>query len=216
MNLRSRSGESKEHRVPSDVLREEGAELLVCSAPCTMFSALQNLNPSGVDEKTFEEGCDMVRFSVKMCHQQMELGRKFAFEHPLGAISWQLPELRDLIHDKRVYVCEFHMCEYGLKAMDDQGRMGPVMKPTRVLTNDAGIAAALSRRCQGNHKHVVLLGGGRASKAAKYADKFLDAIIKGFSVSTCRQLEETLGGLMSVKEEGMCEQHEMNYPEPQE
>ena len=126
----------------------------------------------------------------------MELDRKFVFEHPLSASSWKLPELSGIIWARHVYVSELHMCECGLQATDDTGRTGPVMKPTRILTNDLGTAEAMRTRCQGYHKHVVLLGGGRARRAAKYSDGFVDAVIKGFtarSATTWRRRQEESG-----------------------
>ena len=195
------------------LLRETGTELLVCSPPCTAFSALQNLNPGSMTPQKMEEAVSLVKFSMQMCRQQMDLGRYFVYEHPLGASSWKLAEVRDLLHDPRVFTSEFHMCEYGLTSTDPDGRVGPVMKPTRILTNDPGVAGALRRRCQGDHKHVVLLGGGRAGKAAEYSKEFVDAIIKGFTASRKRREE---GQVMAIESEDMCEKEETISWEPQD
>ena len=138
-------------------MKEEGSELLVCSPPCTVFSTLQSMNPGSMTPQKWEEAVTLVQFTIQMCRQQMALGRHFVYEHPLGASSWELAEVRDLLRDKRVLTSELHMCEFGLTSTDADGRVGPVMKPTRILTNDPGIAEALRRRCQGDHKHVVLL-----------------------------------------------------------
>ncbi len=175
------------------LLKEEGTELLVCSPPCTAFSIIQNLNPGSVTPQRLEDAVTLVKFSIQMCRQQMALGRYFVYEHPLGASSWKLAEVRALLHDPRVYTSELHMCEFGLTSKDDDGRVGPVMKPTRIITNDLGIAEALCRRCQGDHKHVVLLGGGRAGRAAEYSNEFVDTIIKGFTTSRSWRKEEQGG-----------------------
>ena len=45
--------------------------------------------------------------------------------------------------DARVWTVEVHMCAYGLRAVDEQGK-GLVMKPTRLLTNIEPVAKSLN------------------------------------------------------------------------
>ena len=71
------------------------------------------------------------------------------------------------------------MCMFGLTAVDAEGE-GSAKKPTRVLTNLPSIAAAISRRCSGDHRHVHLISG-KAKAAAKYTEDFCQAIVSGIA-----------------------------------
>ena len=57
-----------------------------------------------------------------------------------------------------------------------------MLKPTRFLTNSPRLADALLRRCGGGHKHVQLVGGDRAAKAAVYPPGLCKAMCKGMCV----------------------------------
>eukprot|EP00972_Heterocapsa_arctica_P017609 2603148-Heterocapsa_arctica.AAC.1 len=61
-----------------------------------------------------------------------------------------------------------HACQYGMTSRRPDGTQGPVLKPTRWLSNSAAILARFSRKCsRGQHDHVQLVGG-RAAAAAVY------------------------------------------------
>lgn len=78
-----------------------------------------------------------------------------------------------------VEAVELHMCMFGLTAVDEEGE-GFAKKPTRVLTNLPSIAAAISKRCSGDHRHVHLVSG-KAKAAARYTEEFCRAIVSGIS-----------------------------------
>ena len=54
-----------------------------------------------------------------------------------------------------------------------------VKKPTRLLTDSPFIGESLSLRCQGQHRHIELIGGGRAKRAEVYPDSLCRAILTG-------------------------------------
>ena len=64
------------------MLTEDGADILTASPPCTVLSNLQNMNPVGVSEQEWTEGCQLLDHAVELCRSQMSLGRGFMFEPP--------------------------------------------------------------------------------------------------------------------------------------
>ena len=81
---------------------------------------------------------------------------------------------------------------FGLTAVDSEGE-GYAKKPTRVLTNLPPLAASISRRCIGNHRHVHLVSG-KAKAAANYTEDFCNAIIDGVATHLeCLHVAATSG-----------------------
>ena len=58
------------------------------------------------------------------------------------------------------------------------GKLGPVMKPTGMLTNSPFLRLELSRRCPRDHEHVRLVGG-KAAAAQEYPYGPCEAICRG-------------------------------------
>ena len=71
-----------------------------------------------------------------------------------------------------------HMCAFGMYDYDHQGG-GLVKKPTGFMTNASKLAERLERDCSGDHRHVVLIGGGRARRAQVYPNELCREIIIG-------------------------------------
>ena len=70
-------------------------KLIIGSPSCTAFSQLQNLNPdSGERQRKWREGCRHLKFVIELYKQQIEAGRWFLHEHPAGATSWGMGEVR--------------------------------------------------------------------------------------------------------------------------
>ena len=76
-------------------------------------------------------------------------------EHPATATSWRLPEVQKMLSHPRVECIVSDMCMFGMKAVDTQGGEGPVLKPTRWMTNAPCLARHLRRRCKGAHESHV-------------------------------------------------------------
>ena len=70
------------------------------------------------------------------------------------------------------------MCAFGMTDEDSQERT-LVKKPTGFMTNACKIAETLANECQGDHRHVVLIGGGRAKRAEVYPNELCKKIIFG-------------------------------------
>ena len=71
---------------------------MVGSPECTMFSALQSLSSWTTDtQKRWVEGKVHFAFCMQLNKQQVQAGRLLLHEHPSGASSWKLPEVKALM-----------------------------------------------------------------------------------------------------------------------
>ena len=71
-----------------------------------------------------------------------------------------------------------HMCQFGMKSVDEDGATRIVKKLARFASNSRCILDELERRCDGGHNHAQLLGG-RASACQVYPDMLCKAVCKG-------------------------------------
>ena len=77
---------------------------------------------------------------------------------------------------------DFDGCMYGLRPIYHKGDVY-IRKPWSIRTNHAGIAAALSKKCDGSHVHVRC--EGRETKGTEqYTDMIVDAVHDAFSLSS--------------------------------
>ena len=92
---------------------------------------MQSLN-GGPDPEKLQEAIQHMNLSIEFCRAQQKAGRLFLIEQPAYASSWKLPSLDGLRNEHFTHEGFLHMCQYGLTAIDDCGREGPVLKPTRI------------------------------------------------------------------------------------
>ena len=168
--IRSKARELIKHGKPYRV---------VCSPMCTAFSQMQNINKNRRDpaviKRELDEAKDHIRFAISICAAQLRENRYFMFEHPDGASSWEMPEVKKLMASACVETVNFDMCAFGMTAVGEDAVRRPVQKSTRVLTNSPEVALRLSRRCpnrsqdkEHHHIHCKLEGGQRCKRAQVY------------------------------------------------
>ena len=66
----------------------------------------------------------------------------FLFEHPAHATTWEVDFVKQMAERPDVHLVLAHQCRFGQKGRDSMGE-ALVKKPTRFLTNCAGIAHQL-------------------------------------------------------------------------
>ena len=135
-----------------------------------------------------EEAREHIRFVISIYRIQIEGGRWFLHEHPAGATSWQMEEMKKLERATGVRINIADMCMYGMVTPKEgaKGEMAPARKRTKFMTNSYWIGAELMRKCDGRHVHQHLMGG-RAKAAQVYPKGLCSAICAGLR----RQLDET-------------------------
>ena len=79
----------------------------------------------------------------------MNAGRFFLHEHPWGAWSWCLPEVKELLNETSVKLAKGNMCAQGMKLRDQLGE-APVLKATGWMSNSDFILQELSAKCTNN------------------------------------------------------------------
>ena len=98
-------------------------------------------------------------FSVTLFIAQAAAGRKYLFEHPVTATSWQSSALKELVESKGAYKINFDFCMAGMVSEDERG-IAPAKKRTGIVTNSATLARTLvTLQCDGKHRHAPLVGG---------------------------------------------------------
>ena len=113
---------------------------------------------------------------------QLREGRWFLHEHPAGASSWGLEEVRKMEKEEGVTIRVADQCMYGLKTLskDKIIRDKAVGKRTKFMTNSQGLAIELSQRCNASHQHQELVSG-RAKGAARYLEELCEATCRGLT-----------------------------------
>ena len=81
-------------------LDSEQPGLLILCPPCTGFCVWQHINypkmPLETVRKKLEESVLHVGFAMRLAVKQADSGRKFIYEHPIGASSWGLQVVREV------------------------------------------------------------------------------------------------------------------------
>ena len=121
-----------------------------------------------------------MRFIVEVYWEQVNHGRWFLHEHPVGASSSLMEEVKTLQNAAGVCTTVADQCQYGLKTRGGGGGAGsmPARKRTKFMTNSSEIANELSWKCPKDHLHQALVGG-RAHKSAIYPEGLCEAICRG-------------------------------------
>ena len=160
--------------------------MIIGSPPCTLFLVLQGLNQhkNGAEwNESFQtrkrEAVRHVEFCAALYRLQSAPGRYWLYEHPIGASSWNLKTIAQLLRLPGVTRVRADQCAYGLTATVN-GESRPAMKPTGFLTNSWCVARELNKRCPGNHKHFSFMEG-RAKDAEQHPRKLCQAICRGVS-----------------------------------
>ena len=116
-------------------------------------------------------------FAVFLCLKQAAEGRKFVFEHPVGASSWQFALVSKLLHVEDAERVNFDFCQIGME-ITVQDTVLPVKKRTSVVTNSKRLAKALlQRQCPGVHTHADIIGG-RIKQCEVYPDAFCELVCR--------------------------------------
>lgn len=162
--------------------------LLTGSPPCEAFSAILRIMKSKRDpekiQRDRELGLQHLRVAVEAYKRQMQRGRYFLHEHPWTASSWNEDVVKELREDPRVYVVKGPMCRWRMKPKDCAEENVYVRKETGWMTNSPVLAEILRGTCSNSdgkawHRHVSLIGGGRAHAARVYPPALVKAVLKG-------------------------------------
>ena len=104
---------------------------------------------------------------------QLMLGGHAHAENPQGSAAWRELTLGP------AFEADFHMCAAGMTC-PDSGL--PILRPTRVVSSDAGLVQTLmSLRCPGHTRHAHLEGSRQTRIAEVYPRKLCSILARYFS-----------------------------------
>ena len=161
-------------------LRHDRPVLLVGSPTCKAFSQIQSLNdqtrPSQV--ASWEEGIEFLEFCCELYKEHISRGGLILHEHPANASSWGLWMIREVAELPGMQIVEGDQCAYGAWGVDTFGA-ALIKAPTKWMTNCPEIAEAVSRRCEGGHRHCNMVGNrDTLSAKERYPVKLVAAIFR--------------------------------------
>ncbi|CAK0860922.1 unnamed protein product [Prorocentrum cordatum] len=195
-------------------LEDQDPYLVIGAPPCTRVSKLTSLNRGKYKDpeahaKAEEDDRALLRFGMEVYKDRHAKGRWFLHEHPWDAKSWDDEAVKEVVSLPGVYLVRGDMCAWGLELKGDDGKVGPVKKSTGWLTNNERLAKVLAVCCPGGHRHVPLLGGGRARKAQSYTPSLRRAILQGL-----KEELEIAGEINSFEGVGPVPDEEAQYFKP--
>ena len=153
--------------------------LLVLGLPCTVWCIFnENLNYSQrlhVLHDLREGERDGMRWSVKRCITQREMGNYYFFENPLKSRLWEEPEVEELANHPDNYVVLCDAGAFGGKDSDGQ----PILKTFKVLTNNQTLAEALGARLTSEEREWCRpLEGQRVTDSQVYPAKMVRTMLR--------------------------------------
>ena len=196
-----------------ELIREGKPYCLILSPMCTAFSSMQNINRDrrdpGIVTSELEEAKDHVRWCMKLCALQARSNRYFVYEHPAGATSWSMAEVKKVAAMEGTRQVRFDQCMFGLQLRDEKsGEMKPVRKRTIMMTNSPEVARRLDRQCPNScancekkHDHLQLEGGNRCKRAQVYPRELCRTICSGVAAQKrCDAMNLVALDVLSVEE----------------
>ena len=163
-----------------DLLSKLMIVFLCLSPPCTMFSELQRLfnykrMSREVWTRRWNQAVGYIDHSMACARIQIQKKRKFMYEHPWRAASWELPSVRAIQDHPQVHTVTFDMCTVGMKSPAGL----PVRKRTTILTNCWVLAEKLKlRQCPKNHEHRPIEGSERGHSMSKWRQTYPPGLVQ--------------------------------------
>ena len=166
-----------------DLISKHKPHLLLVSPPCTFFSIMhQNCCAAKMDPDKLEaqgvEARGFLDYSMDLCEEQVKRDRKFLFEHPSGASSWQEESVTKVEQLPGVKIFSVAQCRWGLR--DPAGR--PLQKLTKFMTNSMAIMEEFANRqciCDlRGEEHATIQGTCRGEKVSKWAQVYPPMMVK--------------------------------------
>ena len=159
---------------------------LWASIPCTGGSQLQNANIAryGVTEKlkshwkTFRKLWKVFR---QLADAVLAAQGLVAIEWPVRCKYWHDSQVMCYLKKARYHKAVADGCMFGLQPQREHESDEFLSKAWRVSTTCAGLAAALDRRCNALHQHVVTEGKETAA-TAYYPEQFAAAVHGGLEL----------------------------------
>ncbi|CAK8996451.1 Retrovirus-related Pol polyprotein from transposon RE1 (Retro element 1) (AtRE1) [Includes: Protease RE1, partial [Durusdinium trenchii] len=170
-------------------------KMMWISLPCGPYSPIQHIFNQATPEQEAalllrkKRSRKLIRNALRLVKTQLEEGRHVCWEWPQNNGGWRLPELKvlyDLMNQfKETHHAHIHGCAFGVKNAVGM----PLKKPWKVVCTSPSMAAALTRRCPGNHEHAECIGGQDARNSGFYPEAMCRTIFR-----TVQSMNHSLDG----------------------
>ena len=172
------------------IIKAERPYLVIGSPPCTEYTQMQQnwnhwrMQPDEVKRRLIQAKL-CVDFCAEIYQYQMENGRHFLHERPATASSWSEEDIHKILQSYQVGTTVGHMCQFGMTHTDSDGKVWPVLKPTRWMSSSPELLKRLGRKCERGsgsrygHKHTILFGKSKTTAAAVYPPELCRQILLG-------------------------------------
>ncbi|CAK8996448.1 Retrovirus-related Pol polyprotein from transposon RE1 (Retro element 1) (AtRE1) [Includes: Protease RE1, partial [Durusdinium trenchii] len=170
-------------------------KMMWISLPCGPYSPIQHIFNQATPEQEAalllrkKRSRKLIRNALRLVKTQLEEGRHVCWEWPQNNGGWRLPELKvlyDLMSQfKETHHAHIHGCAFGVKNAVGM----PLKKPWKVVCTSPSMAAALTRRCPGNHEHAECIGGQDARNSGFYPEAMCRTIFR-----TVQSMNHSLDG----------------------
>jgi len=139
-----------------EVLEKERPDLVVFAWPCTVWSALQNINNKSAEyaEKLQERRrrqMNILRFVLWVCLWCLARQSIFVGENPRTSTAWNTPPLQKLMSNEMIQVIDFAQCAHGLT--DPESGL-PMRKNTRIVTNCPAMSDLVKPCLHEHHQRI--------------------------------------------------------------
>ena len=121
------------------------------------------------------EANTMLDHSMACAQTHIPRGKRFAFEHPVGATSWRCESGVHVSKQLGVGTVVFDQCMLGLVSKVNRT---PHRKRTRIMTNCQRILLAFEGViCDNSHEHCVIEGCQGGEKRTTHAPKYPEPMV---------------------------------------
>lgn len=165
------------------------------SAPCTMYSKLQNLNlgkmSPEVRARRFQEAHCMLDYSMLIAKRQVETRRFFCHEHPRDASSWRRESVMELWQRDDVFLVTFDQCRVGLRTPSGDK---PIKKPTTLMTNSSAIRNIFAPlQCNCSEEHATIQGSEMGYRLSTWCQVYTRQFVEALCLGVERELANNNG-----------------------
>ena len=167
-----------------DILTLQKPWMATLKPPCAPFSNMFRLNERMQDSReqvrTQENALEFLEVAMWVALTQHQAGRKFLFEHPAYASSWNTEMVSFVAGLEGVTLVTVDLCTLGMAEKDERSHR----RTTTLVTNDTLVADTFRPyRCARDHNHVSSAGGRRSRGAQEHDRQFCEVLIAALKAS---------------------------------
>ena len=153
-----------------DILKRQKPWMTILKPPCApfldMFGLNERLKDSQGQVRTQRNALELLEVAMWVALTQHQTGRKFLFEHPAYASSWNTQMVSLVTGLEGVMLITVDLCALGMIDEDERSHC----RMTTIMTNDSVVADAFRPyRCAQDHSYAS--AGSRYSRGAQEHDR---------------------------------------------